>query len=162
MRLQGGIVTPTGSLFPLTVAVAGTPAPQGSKKIVRRHGKAFLVDDNDGAKQAWRTAVVAACTRSYGRVLPYDGPVAVTLSFRLPMPKTRRAAVRRVGVDAHTVKPDLDKLVRNTLDGLTDAGVIVDDSRVWQIHASKTEHDAAVASPGVTITVAAYGYWDGP
>lgn len=73
MRLWVGLVTTTGVLFPLTFQVAGMPAPQGSKKIVHRHGKAFLVDDNDGAKQAWRAAVVAACTRSYGRAAVTGG-----------------------------------------------------------------------------------------
>lgn len=118
--------------------VPGIPAPQGSKKIVHRHGRAYLVDDNDGPKQAWRDAVVQVARR-HARRSGFDCAVRVDLEFRFPIPKSRPAAVRRAGHGPMVVKPDIDKLARNVLDGLKDAGVIVEDSRVQHLDARKYE-----------------------
>lgn len=113
--------------------VYGLPAPQGSKKIVA--GGARVIEDNHDRKVAWRTAVEAAClptVKMSSRALPFDGPIAVLVEFYLPAPKRRprwRLWAWR--------KPDLDKLVRSTLDALSRANVIVDDARVVELHTRK-------------------------
>jgi Holliday junction resolvase RusA-like endonuclease len=58
-----------------------------------------------------------------------DGPLVVTAIFMLPKP----ASVKRW---RPSVKPDLDKLQRAVLDGMT-GHVFVDDSRVVSIAAEK-------------------------
>jgi Holliday junction resolvase RusA-like endonuclease len=50
------------------------------------------------------------------------------------------------------VRPDLDKLLRSTLDGLTDAGVWRDDSQVVSISAAKV-YAKNGDTPGVIIEV---------
>ena len=60
---------------------------------------------------------------------PHSLPVKITISFFMPRPKTVKRAYP-------SVAPDLDKLVRGVLDGLT--GVAYeDDGQVVQIHARK-------------------------
>lgn len=131
--------------------VPGIAAPQGSKKIVHRRGFPYLVDDNDGAKQAWRDAVVTVAGR-YARRSGFDCAVRVDLEFVFPMPKSRRAVVRRTGEAPMAVKPDIDKLARNVLDGLKDAGVVVEDSRVQHLDARKVE--SSMRAAGVHVRVA--------
>jgi Holliday junction resolvase RusA-like endonuclease len=60
---------------------------------------------------------------------PHALPVKITISFFMPRPKTVKRAYP-------SVAPDLDKLIRAVLDGLT--GVAYeDDGQVVQIHAQK-------------------------
>ena len=51
-----------------------------------------------------------------------------------------------------TVKPDLDKLIRATLDGLADGGLIVHDQRVAQVTAAK-RYAISGEPTGATITI---------
>ena len=85
--------------------------------------------------------------------LPYLGPVRVEITFGLSRP----AAHYRTGKYAGHIRdsapvwpggrPDLDKLVRALLDGLTMGGAWSDDSQVVQLTASKI-----YGVPGCTIT----------
>ena len=63
-------------------------------------------------------------------VKTFHNPVEITLVFHLPKPKS----VKR---DFPSVKPDLDKLVRSTFDGLTTGGLFEDDALVIALSASK-------------------------
>lgn len=60
------------------------------------------------------------------------GPIATVIDFYLPRPAS--APKSRARPDR---RPDLDKLVRATLDGLTDSGVIEDDASIVEIAARK-------------------------
>lgn len=117
---------------PLLIRVIGQPAPQGSKRLVGRH----LIESSAGV-QPWRDSVAWAA-RSAAHAAHWtqpDGPVAVDVRFYLPRP----AAARRRRFP-HT-RPDLDKLIRSTLDALTTSGVVVDDARVVKIDAAKLYAD---------------------
>jgi Holliday junction resolvase RusA-like endonuclease len=139
----------------LAFEVLGLPAPQGSKtKMPNGH----MLDANTPAgrvrHKAWREAVHEAATDAIDVLREewtnegalttwpssrFDGPIAVHIVFRLPMPKSRPAEARRRGVCASTVKPDIDKLVRSTLDALTTSGLVADDARIWDLYATKIE-----------------------
>lgn len=67
---------------------------------------------------------------------PLAGPVAVDLTFGL------------LGDPVATGAGDLDKLYRNVLDALTDAGVYEDDVQVVRLSGSKSEDE-----PGVRVRV---------
>lgn len=116
--------------------VIGVPAPQGSKTAIKMGNRAQVIEGGSKAgrakHKAWRTAVAEAA-RELAPDLPFDGPLSLHVSFRLPMPASRPAAVQRAGRWPHSVKPDKDKLLRSTLDGLTDGGLIRDDARVFRI-----------------------------
>ena len=122
--------------------VEGLPAPQGSKTAVMWGDRPGLIEGGSkvgrAKHKAWREAVehVASQVRADE---PYDGPLSVSVDFRMPMPKSRPAAVKRAGIGWHSVKPDKDKLLRSTLDGLTAGGLIADDARVARILLTATE-----------------------
>jgi Holliday junction resolvase RusA-like endonuclease len=121
--------------------VLGLPAPQGSKRGFVVGNRAVVVEG--GSKTArekvgtWRQDVIDACTRY--RLLfpdttaPTAGPVRVELRFALPRPKSAPKSRRWP-----TVKPDLDKLVRSTLDALKLGQMYQDDSQVVDLWARKT------------------------
>lgn len=135
----------------LRIEVLGTPAPQGSKRHV---GGGRMVESSK-LVGPWREAVKAAVAAAYPGLEPITGPVVIDLIFRLRRPKShyrtgRNAHLVRASAPRHpAVKPDLDKLVRSTLDGLVDAGVIADDALVTVLAATKTYADL----PGARITV---------
>lgn len=125
------------------VTVVGVPAPQGSKKYVgHRAGKPVLLESSAKVRP-WRAAVAQAA--ALHPPLP-EGAVTVEVVFRLPRPKSLPKRVT-----THTRKPDLDKLVRSTLDALS--GVLyADDNRVDTLTARKT-YATPEEQPGATICV---------
>jgi Holliday junction resolvase RusA-like endonuclease len=84
--------------------------------------------------------------------------VSLTAVFLLPRPAShygtgRNASQVRASAPRWPgVRPDLDKLLRSTLDGLTDAGVWRDDSQVVSISAAKV-YAKNGDTPGVIIEV---------
>lgn len=127
------------------IQVAGVPAPQGSKTGYIRGGRVVLVESSKKVKP-WREAVAAAATEACKGSEPIDGPVTITMDFVLPRPKSLPKRVRRM-----TKRPDLDKLVRSTLDALSGIAYI-DDNRVDDITARK-RYAVEGEQPGATITV---------
>lgn len=121
--------------------VRGLPVPQGSAKPFIAGGKARLLTKS-APLMAWRTAIATAASGAMGSDPILTGPVIVVAVFGLPKP----ASVKR---DTPSVRPDLDKLARALLDGLT--GVVVrDDSLVVRLEVGKVYSEA----PGVAVTVA--------
>jgi len=115
----------------MRIEVAGIPAPQGSKRHV---GGGRMVEQSR-AVGPWREAVRAETQRAvknYRGQEPFTGPVEVRIAFRLPKPKS---TPKHICWPAK--RPDLDKLVRSVLDGLTAGGALVDDSQVVLLGASK-------------------------
>lgn len=128
--------------------VPGVPAPKGSARAVisRSTGKALLLasgsDGNARAQTAWSNAVGWA-TRAAWRGLPLLGAVAIAIEFHLPAPKRRTRA-------APTVKPDLDKLLRSTLDAMTGLAYH-DDAQIVDAHPRKVY--AGADGPGAWIEI---------
>lgn len=110
--------------------VAGVPVPQGSMKGFFRGGKIVITSANKNLG-AWRQAVMFAAQSTGARIKP-DTAISVIADFYLPRPKS---VVQKI---LHPFrKPDLDKLIRALFDGITDAGVWDDDSRVCLVLAAK-------------------------
>lgn len=103
--------------------VDGQPIPQGSMKVINGH----IIHSQGSALAAWRSAI-ALQARQAGAT-PVEGAIQIDMTFTTIRPRT----VTR----AHpTVPPDLDKLVRAVLDGLT-AIAYRDDSQVTAFTARK-------------------------
>ncbi|MGP9725426.1 RusA family crossover junction endodeoxyribonuclease [Corynebacterium sp. AOP40-9SA-29] len=127
-----------------TFFVNGTPAPQGSKNAYRRGGRTVLVESSKKVKP-WRAAVAQVAALMCPPT-PIDGPVFVAITFVLPRPKSLPKRI------IHMVKkPDLDKLVRSTLDALSGIAY-VDDNRVTSIYATK-RYAINGSPPGAQITI---------
>lgn len=128
--------------------VPGIPAPQGSKQAFVRGTRAVLVEMSK-ALPRWRAAVTAAA-RAAHQGPPLDGPLAVWITFYLPRPKSVPARRRPYP----TVTPDLDKLARAVLDGITDARLWTDDARVVDLTITKRYQDPPVAcAPGAVVHI---------
>ena len=110
--------------------VFGDPVPQGSKRAFVVKNRAVVVDDNKAPLRSWRSAIVDAARAELNGEAPDIGPVRVTLMFFLRQPQRPKAGVP-------ITKPDVDKLARAVLDGMTDAGVFRDDSQVTTLTVRK-------------------------
>lgn len=125
-----------------TFFVPGEPAPQGSKRHV---GNGRMVESSKKVP-AWRSAVSLIAHATHKR---FTGPVEVTCEFVMPRPK-RLGATKQ---EPMTQRPDVDKLLRSTLDGLTNSGIIPDDSHVVQVQGTKRRATSFKEPTGAFITI---------
>lgn len=118
--------------------VRGLPQTKGSaraftyrRSVAKGGGIGARVDNDNPKAKAWQADVAKSAwvARGGGRRAPHAGAVHLTVNFFLPKPQKPKD-------DCHVTKPDLDKLLRCLIDGLT--GVLfVDDSQVTGIVAGK-------------------------
>jgi Holliday junction resolvase RusA-like endonuclease len=142
----------------ITFRVLGVPAPQGSKTVVGHGGgRSHAIEGGSKTGRArlrsWRTAVAETARdifESEQLPAPLDGPLELTVRFRMPMPASRPKRLRLVGQGWHSIKPDGSKLLRSTEDALTDAGLIRDDARICRFSVEKIE---VIGWTGATISV---------
>ena len=130
----------------LDINVIGLPGAQGSKRHV---GGGRMVEMSK-TLPAWRDSVTWTAAGEWHGAPPMDGPLALFVEFRFPMPASRSKTVRLRGMARKVTAPDLDKLVRAVGDALTAAGVIRDDARIAHIVATKVE---VVGWTGASIRV---------
>ena len=78
---------------------------------------------------------------------PYDFPLYVEITFEYPFLKKHKG---EVDVLPKTTRPDLDNLEKMVLDGLVEAGYMVDDSLVCSKHTHKL---FSVAGPRILIDI---------
>lgn len=116
--------------FTLSVTVPGTPAPQGSKRHV---GNGRLIESSK-AVGPWRDRIawVARDAMTRTAVRTATGAVTVAVEFVMPRPKATPRAT-----PAAVKRPDVDKLARAVLDALVLGGVMLDDSQVIDLRATK-------------------------
>lgn len=141
-----------------SIVIDGTPAPKGSKSafVNKRTGRAIVTDGDKSKPGAikladWKAAVrlgVQQWLNDNDRPSPLTGPVTVQAMFRLPKP-----ASKPKWKWLPDVKPDLDKLLRSTLDGLSKL-IYADDGQVVSIHARKVY--AIDCTPGAVVTVSPF------
>lgn len=141
----------------LVITVHGTPAPQGSKRHV---GGGRMVESSK-AVEPWREAVKAAAgramTASPDLCTVLRCPVEVEAAFYLRRPKWHYGTGRNALLVKESApprphgKPDIDKLLRSTLDGLT-AAVFDDDAQVVSVTGSKWWQELG-GRPGAIIRV---------
>lgn len=134
--------------YRMEIDVVGVPETQGSARAFVRGGRAVVTSANQKLRP-WRDLVTAAAVEAKPEWwIPIDGPAVVEIEFFLPRPQT---APKTKDVLPFRGK-DVDKLVRSILDSLTNAAVIVDDSRVVRLVASKRyavgPHLAKIYTPG--------------
>lgn len=129
-------------------SVEGRPVPQGSMTASynRKTGVSHVHHVQGAALAQWRAAIRLAASEAGATVSV--APVAITITFGMPRPKTHlvlrggRYVVRERYLSAMpAVAPDIDKLTRAVLDALS--GVCyADDAQVVSIHAQKVYGNA--------------------
>lgn len=125
--------------------VDGVPVPQGSKVCMCRGGRPTMFESNK-AWGKWRT-IVAQAARKQTVTWTKGSPLLVEMIFSFPYDGTNTTAEWKVS------KPDIDKLIRAVLDGITfdkqGRGVLHDDSQVVRLVVDKVYGPV----PGVRIRV---------
>lgn len=131
--------------------VLGTPAPKGSSRpmLNRKTGIAFSFAGGSPVTErkikAWSTAVREMSLETIGeRAEPVyvREPLSVEIVFRMVRPMGHWGKGRNAGRISDKApiapmgKPDIDKLVRTTLDAMTGL-VFDDDSRIARLVATK-------------------------
>lgn len=150
----------------LTAVVFGTPAPQGSKKAhaIRRGSKAngtleytgkVSLQEMSKKVAPWREAVRAAVESAVALQVLHDrweGVLDEPVEVRVSLALHRGASVRRPWP---CVTPDLDKLIRSTMDGISMGGAWVDDKLAVRIITEKVYAGTpgALDSPGAVIEI---------
>lgn len=142
----------------MMITVWGKPVQQGSKDFVGRtkSGRGIMVEQNKERLDSWRGEIIKAC-REYQRDNPtftrLEGAIVARLIFCFDRPKS----VSRRKRPFMSVAPDLDKLIRACLDGLTAGGAIADDAlvveftRVAKVYCK--EDPEALDIPGAVIVL---------
>lgn len=126
--------------------IPGRPAPQGSMQPFKRGPSLGVRAANDPVLKPWRAQVTSFAMDEWAGKPALEEPVVATLEFVFRRPKGHTSPAsgkltkdgREQPVPMKRGQGDIDKLTRAVLDGLTDAGVIRDDSLVASLHARKT------------------------
>jgi Holliday junction resolvase RusA-like endonuclease len=130
----------------VAIDVMGTPAPKGSNRAMVRGGKAVFVPGgsktNQDALQSWAGQCrLAAQSFVHGQMAPLftQTALAVAITFRLKRPGghwAKSGGLKSSAPLTPSVKPDIDKLSRSTLDALS-GSIFDDDSRIVRLTVAK-------------------------
>jgi Holliday junction resolvase RusA-like endonuclease len=112
----------------ITITAHGTPKGQPRPKAFSRGGHARIYDP--GTAEGWKGQIALAAR---GLIpAPLEGPLAVTMQFAMPRPKSHytKAGLRTSAPKYHTGTPDADNLAKAVMDALTQLSAWRDDSQV--------------------------------
>lgn len=133
-------------------SLSGLPRGKGRPRATVRGGFARVYSDPKTRKYE-RSIGTIAMAAMVGRP-PLQGPLSVSLRFRMPIPKSETKAVRAAmaaGEVAHVGRPDLDNMVKAIFDGLNGV-VFADDAQIVRSFSTKVYSD----KPGVDVRVEAF------
>lgn len=141
-------VAPRGIEF----TVYGDPVPQGSKRVFRGN----VVEMAHARLRSYRQDLNVTARQAMGDAATFTGPVVVAVTFSLARPKSHYGTGRNAGI--HKPKappypaktPDIDKLGRAVLDGLTGA-VFNDDAQVVSLTLTKVWADHSDTATAVSV-----------
>ena len=138
-----------------TFHVVGEPASQGSKTRTR-----YGMKEASAKVRPWRNAVVAAVQDHGLAALYLNVPLSVSATFYFDRPKShfgtgKNAEVLKDSAPTYVARtPDIDKCLRSTFDGLTESGMIKDDSLIVQLrHIEQRYRIEGDPVQGATITI---------
>lgn len=134
-----------------TFFVHGIPAPGGSKKaFFNPKTHRIVVTDDAKRNRPWRDMI--ASTALAAGVAPIVGPIRLSVTFRMPRPKSHYRSDGTIKPNAprwHVVRPDATKLLRALEDALT--GIAWrDDSEIARQDVVKEYTDS---TPGASVVV---------
>ena len=128
----------------VTLVIHCKPAPQPRVRAYRRgeHAGVYTPSTAD----AWKGQVMLAAGLYRGQFT--TGHLRLEVEFYLPRPKARK------NNDYVAVKPDIDNLLKSTMDALSNAGVWHDDAQVAAVVMSK-RYERANQTVGAVIKLGA-------
>jgi hypothetical protein len=138
----------------LIVRAVGRPAPQGSHEL----GANGYVMHSSNYLAAWRRQVQIAALESVQAAgylpgqLPVFGPGVPVYVHELTL-IVWDDQCRATGTDEPTGRPDVDKLLRATIDGLGDAKLFADDAQITKMYELSKVRPWADELPGAIIVI---------
>jgi len=137
----------TSGLGTLSICLPGTPTTKLRPRFARRKGKVRTYDSQSEEKETVGWQLKA---RMEGRE-PFSGPLEVDILFVFTRPKSREKLNERY----HTIKPDIDNLIKFILD--CGNGILwYDDKQIANLSAWKRYGDKAQTR----IRVRALSHWE--
>jgi len=136
----------------LTYSMSGLPRGQGRPRATARGGFASVYKASADRKYEQSVAKVAAAAMA-GRD-PMEGPLSVSLRFRMAIPKSATKRVKAsmaAGEIPPCTKPDLSNLVKAIEDAMNGI-VYVDDCQIVRAFQTKIYAE----QPGVDVRVEAF------
>jgi crossover junction endodeoxyribonuclease RusA len=126
----------------MTLIIHGKPAPQPRVRAYRRgeHAGVYTPSTAD----AWKGQIMLAASLYRGQFT--TGALRLEVEFYLPRPQAHKHD------EYVAVKPDLDNLLKSTMDALSDAGIWHDDAQVAAIVSTK-RYESANQAVGAMIRV---------
>ncbi len=125
----------------------GKPAGSGSKTAYRTPKGRMIVTPASKYQKPWQEAVKWSFLESeYAKMKPWIGPLDVKIDFCFVRPNNhfgtgKNAGLLKSSAPSYPAKrPDVDKLARSTLDGLTGL-VMIDDSQIVVLTVRKIYSD---------------------
>lgn len=136
---------------PILFSFSGTPVGKGRPRATVRGGFATIYTPSKTRK--YELAVAKVARIAMGSQRPLEGPLSVSMRFRLPIPKSMTKRLQRAvlaGEEAYMGAFDLDNLIKAVLDPCN-AICFHDDKQVVRLFATKL----ASERPGVDIRIEA-------
>lgn len=128
--------------FYARLRVIGVPKAQPRVKATKRGNHAGVY--TPATAKSWKELISFESAPLAGRQI--EGPIALRIHFALRRPKIRKKDIYV------TTKPDIDNLLKSTMDALTDRAVWRDDALIAEISVKKT-YETINAVPGAVIEI---------
>jgi Holliday junction resolvase RusA-like endonuclease len=138
--------------------VPGIPAQQGNHRT-NQYGATYETSKNHAP---WRDSIIYAAREARPKMaddgILFAGPVAAELTFIFPRPKSHYRTNGQLKPNApyyKTSAPDLDKLIRATLDAITVAGIWQNDAQVVMIQGGGKVYTQpnGINDPGLMVSI---------
>lgn len=139
---------------PLVFSMAGHPHGKGRPRATvrqlapKKHVARLYTDEKT---RKYEQAVAALAKRAMGDRLPFEGPLSVSLRFRMQPPKSmtkRQRAAALAGEVAYLGRYDVDNLAKAVLDGMNEV-CFLDDVQITRLWVVKE----AAENPGVDVRI---------
>ena len=119
----------------MTIPIIPTAQMRARSRVCGKHAMTYKAP-----KQARYENQIMQLLAEHAPAVPVDGPVCLDVLAWLPIPASwskKKKELAATGVIRPVGKPDLDNLIKNIKDCMTQCGYWTDDSRVCTLHAGK-------------------------
>lgn len=137
----------------LAFSLSGEPRGKGRPRATTRGGR-FPTVYTDAKTRKYEASVRKVAEAAMAGRAPLEGPLSLSLRFRLPIPKSETKAHKAAmasGETAPTKKPDWDNAAKAMCDAMNGV-VYVDDCQIVRAFVTKI----FAAQPGVDVRVEAF------
>ena len=136
----------------LTFSMNGLPRGQGRPRAAKRGG--FVAVYKADTDRRYEASVAKVAEAAMAGRDPFEGPLSLSLRFRMPIPKSSTKRVKTsmaAGEIPPTTKPDTSNMVKAIEDAMNGVA-FVDDAQIVRLFATKLYAEV----PGVDVRVEAF------